>query len=99
MWLAGAAMAAPCRPGIYGDSAEAFVVLGGPASAPASGQRYLFPDGRRGATGTAASPVACDADVATVTLPDGTTRRWPRSETRETDASFTSAATETKASP
>lgn len=92
--LAGAAMAAPCRPGVYGDGTEASVVLGAPASAPASGQRYLFPDGRRGATGTAASPVACEADVATVTLPDGTTRRWPRSETRETDASFVSAATE-----
>jgi uncharacterized protein len=94
MWLAGAAMAASCRPGVYGDGAQAFVVLGGPVSAPASGQRYLFPDGRRGATGTAGSPVVCDADVATVTLPDGNAHRWPRSETRETDASFVSAATE-----
>ncbi|NRF68344.1 alpha/beta hydrolase [Aquincola sp. S2] len=94
MLLVGAAMAGPCRPGVYSDSADAFVVIGGPASKPASGQRYLFPDGRRGVTGTAGSPVVCDADVATVTLPDGTTRRWPRGETRETDATFVSAATE-----
>lgn len=89
----GTGAAAQCRPGVYGEGAKAFVVIGAPAPAPASGQRYLFVDGRRGLTGHPESPVACDADVATVMLPDGTTRRWTRSETHETDATFISAAT------
>lgn len=94
MCLAGTVMATPCRPGVYGDSAEAFVVIGGAVPAPASGQRYLFLDGRRGTTASAASGVACERDVAMVILPDGSTRPWPRVETREVDATFTSAATE-----
>jgi uncharacterized protein len=97
MALAGAVAApaqaaAPCRPGVYGDG-QAFVVMGAALPPPASGQRYLFRDGRRGSTAAAGSPVACDADVATVTMPAGEQRRWPRSATRETDNSFVSAAT------
>lgn len=87
-------MAAPCRPGVYGEGPEAFVVVGGPVPAPASGQRYLFRDGRRGATGAPGSPVTCDADVATVALPQAGVRSWPRNDTRETDATFVSNATE-----
>ncbi|HJV62633.1 MAG TPA: alpha/beta hydrolase [Albitalea sp.] len=92
--LAGTAMAAPCRPGVYGDSPDAFVVLGRPASTSESTQRYLFRDGRRGTTGMAGSPVACDGDVVTITLAPGNVRKWPRSETRETGVTFISAATE-----
>ena len=87
------AAVAECRPGVYGGGADEVVVIGATVPAPASGQRYLFRDGRRGATGTPGSPVACDADVATVTLPDGTARQWLRSSTRETDVTFVSAAT------
>jgi pimeloyl-ACP methyl ester carboxylesterase len=88
-----AAAVGPCRPGVYGESPDAFVVIGSVVPAPASGQRYLLRDGRRGSTGTVGSPVACDADVASVTMPEGDVRRWPRQDTRETDATFVSAAT------
>jgi len=88
-----AAAVGSCRPGVYGESPDAFVVIGSAAPPPASGQRYLFRDGRRGGTGAAGSPVACDADVASVTTADGDTRRWPRQYTLETDATFVSAAT------
>jgi uncharacterized protein len=95
--LAAASMqpvaAAECRPGVYGEGPEAFVVMGAVLPAPASGQRYLFLDGRRGVTGAAGSSFACDADVAAVTLVDGDVRRWARQATRETDATFVSAAT------
>ena len=95
--LAGSALApaaaAECRPGIYGESTDAFMVLGAAAPAPGSGQRYLFRDGRRGSTASPASPLACDADVAILKLPDGTTNLWPRNETRETDATFEDVAT------
>lgn len=84
---------AACRPGVYGADRDAFVVMGAVVPAPGSGQRYLFRDGRRGSTAAAGSPVACDADVATVTLPGGEVHQWPRSATRETDTSFVSAAT------
>jgi uncharacterized protein len=85
--------AAECRPGVYGEGAGAFIVIGAALPAPASGQRYLFLDGRRGATGAAGSPVACKADVAALTLADGQTRRWARQPTRETDTTFVSSAT------
>ncbi|WP_298673622.1 alpha/beta hydrolase [uncultured Sphingomonas sp.] len=90
--ISGTASAA-CAPGAYGDGPDDFVVLGGPASAPASGQRYIFRDGRRGATGDALSPVKCVGDSAAYTAPDGQVKQWPRMATRETDASFNSAAT------
>lgn len=86
--------AAECRPGVYGESQEAFVVIGARGSVPGSGQRYLFRDGRRGTTASASSPVSCDADVATVTSPGNGSRQWPRQATRETDTSFVSAATQ-----
>lgn len=95
--LAGAvtptAAAADCRIGVYGARSDAFVVLGATVPAPASGQRYLFRDGRRGSTGAPGSPVTCADDVVTFTTPDGKPQRWLRLATRETDASFSSAAT------
>lgn len=84
---------AECRPGIYGTSKAAFVVLGAAGPVPASGQRYLFRDGRRGSTSAAGSPVACANDTSTVTSPDGQVQRWARRDARETDAVFDSAAT------
>ena len=91
--LASQAAHAECRPGVYGEREDAFVVIGAPVPAPASGQRYLFRDGRRGATGEFDSPVSCDNDVATVTQPDARTQRLPRADTRETDTTFESDAT------
>lgn len=87
--VAGAA----CRPGVYGTGPDAFVVIGAASPAPASGQRYLFRDGRRGSTGSPNSPVACADDVVTSSPLDAKPQRWPRLNTRETDASFNSDAT------
>lgn len=87
--VAGAA----CRPGVYGTGPDAFVVIGAPVPAPASGQRYLFRDGRRGSTGAPNSPVACADDVVTSSPLDAKPQRWPRLNTHETDASFDSDAT------
>jgi uncharacterized protein len=84
------AAAAPCKPGVYRASDNEFVVMG--AAANPSAQRYLFRDGRRGSTGVPESPVACDSNVATV-VKEGTSQRWPRENTRETDASFVSHST------
>lgn len=89
-WPAGAA---PCQPGVFGESPERFVVIGAPLPAPGAGQRYLFLDGRRGSTASAQSPVACDSNVATVAQRDGTDAQWQREPTRETDTTFISAAT------
>ncbi len=85
--------AAACRPGVYRADANEFVVLGAPANPSATGQRYLFRDGQRGLTGATGAPVTCEADVAMVQLPGRPAARWPRENTRETDAPFESAAT------
>jgi hypothetical protein len=69
------------------------VVIGPALSAPAMGQRYLFRDGRRGATADPGSPVVCADDLATVTGDDGRKNALGRTETHEADATFTSAAT------
>ena len=88
-----AAAESDCRSGIYGTGPDAFVVIGAPVPAPASGQRYLFRDGRRGSTGAPGSPVTCAEDVVSTTFPSGKPQQWRRRDTRETDASFDSDAT------
>lgn len=82
-----------CTASAYGDGQGNIVVLGAPAAAPATGQRYLMLDGRRGATGDANAPVSCSGDVVSVSSPAGATQRWQRLPTRDTDATFTSAGT------
>lgn len=82
-----------CTASAYGDGQGNIVVLGAPAAAPATGQRYLMLDGRRGATGDANAPVSCSGDVVSVSSPAGPTQRWQRLPTRDTDATFTSAGT------
>lgn len=91
--LASHAANAACRPGVYGDHENAFVVIGATVQPSASGQRYLFRDGRRGATTASDSLVSCDNDVAVVIQPDRSTQRLPRADTHETDTTFKSAAT------
>lgn len=97
-WILVLASAAPlvaraaCPPGVYGAGADGFVVLG-PVATAASGQRFLFLDGRRGTTADAGSPVVCENDVAVYKPPEGPVRRWPRVPTLATDATFNSAAT------
>lgn len=82
-----------CTASAYGDGQGNIVVLGAPAAAPATGQRYLMLDGRRGATGDANAPVSCSGDVVSFSSPAGATQRWQRLPTRDTDATFTSAGT------
>lgn len=82
-----------CTVSAYDDGQGNIVVLGIPAAAPATGQRYLMLDGRRGATGDANAPVSCSGDVVSVSSPAGATQRWQRLPTRDTDATFTSAGT------
>lgn len=82
-----------CTASAYGDGQGSIVVLGAPATAPATGQRYLMLDGRRGATGDANAPVSCSGDVVSVSSPAGATQRWQRLPTRDTDATFISAGT------
>lgn len=82
-----------CTVSAYGDGQGNIVVLGVPAAAPATGQRYLMLDGRRGATGDANAPVSCSGDVVSVSSPAGATQRWQRLPTRDTDATFISAGT------
>lgn len=88
-----ASAAAACAPGAYGTSEREFVVIGNPLPTPVAGQRYLFPDGRRGVTGDPDALATCRDDVATVRAPDGRTVSWPRMPLRETDVRFQSAAT------
>ncbi len=88
-----AAAAELCTASAYGDGQGSIVVLGAPAAAPTTGQRYLMLDGRRGATGDANAPVSCSGDVVSVSSPAGTTQRWQRLPTRDTDATFISAGT------
>ncbi|MBW8812658.1 MAG: alpha/beta hydrolase [Caulobacterales bacterium] len=90
---AAASARADCQPGVYGTGPAEFVVLGARAPAPASGQRYLFLDGRRGASGATGSPVACQDGRVVFTPGAGEPRIWPRLETPETDATFESDAT------
>ena len=75
-------------PGTYGGSDGDFVVLVQTPAVPAPALRYLFRDGRRGATSDAAVPLACGADEVTV---DG--KAWKPIAFRETPATFDSVGT------
>lgn len=92
-WGLPATAAELCTASAYADGQGNIVVLGAPAAAPATGQRYLMLDGRRGATGDANAPVSCSGDVVSFRTPAGTTQRWQRLQTRDTAATFSSAGT------
>jgi len=79
---------AACSVGAYGPGGGDFVVLGAPADSQATGQRYLFRDGRRGSTAEAESPVACERDVARVGA-----AAWPKLPMTERMTTFDSVAT------
>lgn len=82
-----AAVDAACIRGAYGTGPANFVVIG-PLPDPATGERYLFADGRRGSTADAASPIVCEGNFALV---EGA--RWPKIRMRETPTSFESRGT------
>jgi len=77
-----------CAPGTYAADDGDFVVLAPVPSIPAPGLRYLFRDGRRGATSEAAAPLACREGRVEVRG-----ARWNRIAFRETPASFDSVGT------
>ena len=77
-----------CTAGTSAAADGDFVVLAPVPSIPAPGLRYLFRDGRRGATSEANAPLACaDGAVAIGKA------RWQRIAFRETPASFESVGT------
>src|SRR3990167_8997657 len=55
-----------CQPGTYAAPDGDFVVLAQLPTIPAPALRYLFRDGRRGATSDAAAPLACGTDEGRV---------------------------------
>lgn len=74
-----------CQPGTYAAPDGDFVVLVPLPSIPAPGLRYLFRDGRRGATSDAGAPLACGTGEVSV---QGQT--WKPIAFRETPATFDS---------
>jgi uncharacterized protein len=85
--------AAACQPGVYRHGPEAFVVIGLALPGAGGARRTLFLDRRRGTTGSSPSTLACGANVASVTQPDGTDQPWPLEPTQQSDSRFISAAT------
>lgn len=79
---------AACQPGTYAAPDGDFVVLAKLPSIPAPGLRYLFRDGRRGATSDPDAPLACDAGQVNVKG-----AAWQPVAFRETPASFDSVGT------
>lgn len=77
-----------CQPGTYAAADGDFVVLAKLPTIPAPGLRYLFRDGRRGATSDANAPLACDAGQVTVKG-----AAWKPVAFRETPATFDSMGT------
>ncbi|HWW55952.1 MAG TPA: alpha/beta hydrolase [Sphingopyxis sp.] len=81
----------PCRAGTYAASTGDFVVLVESPAVPAPGLRYMFGDGRRGATSETAPPLTCDGGRVTV---GGAV--WGAVSFRETPATFDSVETTLK---
>lgn len=77
-----------CQPGTYAAPDSDFVVLVPSPSVAAPGLRYMFRDGRRGATTEAGVPLTCGTDAVTV---GG--KRWARIAFRETPTTFDSVGT------
>lgn len=77
-----------CQPGTYAAPDGDFVVLIPLPSIPAPGLRYLFRDGRRGATSDATVPFACSNDGVTVGAVT-----WKPIAFRETPTTFESVGT------
>ncbi|MBO9694875.1 MAG: alpha/beta fold hydrolase [Sphingopyxis sp.] len=77
-----------CQPGTYAAPDGDFVVLAKVPTIAAPGLRYLFRDGRRGATSDAAAPLVCGAGDVSVKG-----KAWKPIAFRETPASFDSVGT------
>lgn len=79
-----------CQPGAYRSADGDFVALAKSAINPAGGLRYLFRDGRRGATGDADAPLDCTAEAVRIGK-GAAAKTWARVAFRETPATFDSA--------
>jgi len=77
-----------CTPGTYAAPDGDFVVLVKSPAVAAPGLRYLFRDGRRGATSDASVPLTCGTSDVTVKG-----KAWTPVAFRETPASFDSVGT------
>lgn len=77
-----------CQPGTYAAPDGDFVVLVPLPSIPAPGLRYLFRDGRRGATSDADAPLLCGTGEVSVQA-----RAWKPVAFRETPTTFDSVGT------
>ncbi|HKX90084.1 MAG TPA: alpha/beta hydrolase [Sphingopyxis sp.] len=77
-----------CQPGTYAAPDGDFVVLAKVPTIAAPGLRYLFRDGRRGATSDTAAPLVCGAGDVSVKG-----KAWKPVAFRETPASFDSVGT------
>jgi pimeloyl-ACP methyl ester carboxylesterase len=77
-----------CAPGTYAAPDGDFVVLVKSPAVAAPGLRYLFRDGRRGATSDAAVPLTCGTDEVAVKG-----KAWMPIAFRETQATFDSVGT------
>ncbi len=78
----------PCTPGTYVAPDGDFVVMVKSPAVAAPGLRYLFRDGRRGATSDAGVPLTCGRSDVVV---DG--KHWAPVAFRETPATFDSVGT------
>lgn len=79
-----------CKVGAYRSAGGDFVVLAKSTANPDGGLRYLFRDGRRGATDDKNMPLRCQGD--SILVGDSSDRKaWPRIAFRETSATFDSA--------
>src|SRR3990167_2305539 len=77
-----------CQPGTYAAPDGDFVVLAELPTIPAPALRYLFRDGRRGATSDGAAPLACGTEDVMV---QG--KAWKHVAFHETPATFDSVGT------
>ncbi|MDZ3833069.1 MAG: alpha/beta hydrolase [Sphingopyxis sp.] len=85
--------ATECQIGAYRGPDGDFVALARSGGNPNAGLRYLFRDGRRGATGDVDAPVRCQGDTVRIGDAAGTKAAgtWARIAFRETPTTFDSA--------
>jgi len=85
---------AACEPGAYASGNGEYVVMGPLPDSQASGQRYLFGDGRRGSTADANAPVTCAAGAVEIKTSNGRSDHWKQLSLMKSDTRFASVETE-----
>src|SRR5687767_4284972 len=82
-----------CKQGVYSSDSGDYVVVVPLPDPKASGQRYLFRDGRRGNTADSGAPLTCEANQVTIKKGEGASERWKPLQLTTTDTQFASVAT------